>query len=133
MNATGIQPQLQTSPPPPLISASRAHRWVDLALVLSVAFAGSVLGSAYLAFHPVLPKYSNARVVSGIVSETIGLALFLVLFRRQGRSLRGLGLSFRWTDVPIALGLAVAAFAVMWRAQGALNYVWFMMMLRDPQ
>src|SRR5262249_52578579 len=135
MASTGIQPQLEVSPPPPPppISVSRAYRWVDLSLVMSVAFAGAVLGSVYIAFHPETPKYSNIRIVAAILAEATALFLFLVLFRRQGRSFRSIGLSFRWIDLPIALGLAVAAFVTMGLARAAFNRIWFLATQHIPQ
>jgi membrane protease YdiL (CAAX protease family) len=106
---------------------------VDLTLVIAVAFGGAVVVSIYTAFHPVPPKYSNIRLLSGIVAEGTALCLFAVLFRRQGRQLRNLGFAFRWTDLPKALGLALAVLVAMRTASPVLKYVWFLITLRDPQ
>src|SRR5262245_59449616 len=133
MASAGTQPELAVPPPPFPISASNAQRWIDLGLVIAVAFGNSILGSIFLAFHPVAPKYSNARIVAGILAETTALLLFLTLFKRQGRRLENLGFRFRWTDLPIALGLVVAAFTAMAVMQGSINRVWLWATQHSPQ
>jgi membrane protease YdiL (CAAX protease family) len=124
MASTGTQPELEIPPPPPPIFVSNTHRWIDLGLVLAVAFAGHILNSIYLSFHPVPPKYSNISLVGGILAESTALLLFLVLFKRQGRQIQSIGLSFRWTDLPIALGLVVASFIATAASTGSIGYVW---------
>jgi len=133
MASTSTQPEPAVAPPPKIPSVSNRHRWIDLGLVLAVAFAGSILGSVYLAFHPAPPKYTNIRVVGGILAETIALALFLVLFTRQGRSLKSIGFAFSWTDLPKALGLAMAAFVAMTVARASMNHFWVLLRARGPQ
>jgi membrane protease YdiL (CAAX protease family) len=115
------------------VPSSNAHRRVDLGLILAVVFAGSILESIYLAFHPTAPSFSNMRLFTGISDEIIGLLLFLVLFKRQGRCLQDIGLSFQWTDLPKALGLAVAAVVVMWTMRLVVTYGWLVITLRFPQ
>ena len=127
MATTGIQPEPEIAPSSEPIAVTSTHRWIDLGLLLMVAFAGSILGSIYLAFHPVDPKYSNPRLFGGILAETTALLLFLVLFKRQGRSLKDIGFGFRWTDLPKAFGLAVAAFLLMWIVGIAINDAWLVM------
>ncbi len=127
MAATDIQPEPEIAPSSELIAVTSAHRWIDLGLVLTVAFASSILGSVYLAFHPVDPKYSNPRLFGGILAEVTALLLFLVLFKRQGRNLKDIGFSFRWTDLPKAFGLAVTAFLLMWVVGIAINDAWLVM------
>ena len=96
-------------------------------MVLAVAFGTSILGSIYLAFHPVDPKYSNPRLFGGALVEITALLLFLVLFKRQGRSLKDIGFGFRWTDLPKAFALAMVAFLLMWVIGAAINDTWFVM------
>ncbi|HKF20070.1 MAG TPA: CPBP family intramembrane glutamic endopeptidase [Candidatus Angelobacter sp.] len=91
---------------------------------MAVAFGGSVLGSAILAFHPVPPKYSNPRLAGGILAESTALVLFLTLLRRQGRSPRDIGLSFRWTDLPKGLGLVLGSFVTMAVVQALIDRAW---------
>jgi membrane protease YdiL (CAAX protease family) len=129
MASPTTQHELQISTPnAPVVS--NTHRWVDLALVLSVAFAGVVLSSISLAFHRIAREYSNARLSLGILQEAIALSLFLILFKRQGRRLQDIGLGFRWTDLPKSLGLLLAAFATMWAMTVAIPYIYFLVTLR---
>jgi len=133
MASSSTQLELEIIPSTQIPSVSNAHRWIDLGLILAIAFAGSIAGSIYLAFHPIPPNYSNMRLVMGISQEITGVLLFLVLFKRQGRRLQDIGFSFRWTDMPKGVGLALAALIVMWVTTLVVNYVWFFITLRIPQ
>lgn len=133
MASSSTQLELEIVPPAQVPSVSNAHRWVDLGLILAVVFAGSILGSIYLAFHPTAPSFSNMRLFTGISDEISGLLLFLVLFKRQGRRFQDIGLSFQWTDLPKALGLVVAAAVVMWAIGLVVTYGWFVITLSFPQ
>jgi len=133
MASTSTQLELEVVPSAQIPSASNTHRWIDLCLILAVVFTGSILGSVYLAFHPAAPSYSNMRLLTGISEEITGLLLFLVLFKRQGSRLQDIGLSFQWTDLPKALGLAMAAFLVMWVMRFVIPYVWLLTTLHPPQ
>ena len=125
MATPGTQPEPQIVFAPEIVSISNDHRWTDLALVMAVAFATSILGSIYRAFHPEALNHSNARLLIGIVDESTALCLFLILFKRQGRRLNNIGFGFRWTDLPKGLGLTLAAFAVMTAFHYAAYYVYF--------
>lgn len=133
MASSSTQLELEIVPPAQVPSVSNAHRWIDLGLILAVVFAGSILGSIYLAFHPTAPSFSNMRLFTGISDEISGLMLFLVLFKRQGRRFQDIGLSFQWTDLPKALGLVVAAAVVMWAIGLLVTYGWFVITLSFPQ
>jgi len=133
MASPSAQLELEIVPSAQVPSVSHAHRWIDLGLILAVVFAGSILGSIYLAFHPTATSFSNMRLFTGICDEITGLLLFLVLFKRQGRRLQDIGFGFQWTDLPKALGLAVAAVVVMWVMRFVLTYVWLLTTLRIPQ
>ena len=128
MAAASTQPEVQI-PQHPVSSASPAHRWTDLGLVLLVAFAISILGSIIRAFHPGPLNYSNARLLLGVVDEAIPLVLLFVLLKRQGRSLHDLGFSFRWadrwTDVLKAAGLTVAAFFALYVGTVAIRFLYY--------
>lgn len=133
MASTGTQPELEIASPPqasfPAPSVSNAHRWIDLSLVLLVAFAAHILRSIDLAFHPVALTYSNTRLGLGVIEEAIALALFLVLFQRQGRRIQEIGFKFRWTDLPKALGLVLASFTAIWVMTVTARYVYFLITL----
>lgn len=114
-----------TPPPPrPAQYPTNAHRWTDLGLVLLVGFGYSIAGSVYVAFVHQPSVYSNLRVLAGIFQELTALALFGVLFNRQGRKLRTLGLDFRWTDIPKGLGLVIGCFTVMGIANFGIGILW---------
>ena len=130
MASPTTQPELEIATTQRIPVVSTAYRWIDLALVLSVAFAGVVLSSVYVAFHPIAREYSKARLSLGILQEAIALSLFLVLFKRQGRRLQDIGFGFRWTDLPKSLGLLLAAFATMWAMTVAIPYIYFLVTLR---
>src|SRR6476469_2280629 len=124
MAAASTQPEVQI-PQHAVSPASRAHRWTDLGLVLLVAFAVSILGSIFRAFHPGPLNYSNARLVLGMVDEAIPLALLFVLLKRQGRSLQDLGFSFHWTDIFKGFGLTVAGFIAMFVGFVAIRFFYY--------
>jgi membrane protease YdiL (CAAX protease family) len=116
-----------------IVKATNRRRWIDLIIVLLVAFAPFLLKSVYLLFHPIAPKYTNARAIAALTWECAALGLFLWLFHRQERRLASLGLTFRWTDLPKALALFISAFVVMGVSAYAINAVWFSIALRYPQ
>jgi membrane protease YdiL (CAAX protease family) len=124
MVSAGTQPEVQI-PQHPVSPVSRTHRWIDLGLVLLVAFAVSILGSIFRAFHPGPVNYSNARVVLGMIDEAIPLVLLFVLLKRQGRSLQDLGFSFRWTDGLKALGLTLAGFIALFIGFVAIRFFYY--------
>jgi membrane protease YdiL (CAAX protease family) len=133
MASIGTQLDSGIASPPPAASLvpsiSNFHRWIDLSLVLLVAFAGHIFTSINLAFHPGALNYSNSRLGLGVLEEAIALALFLVLFQRQGRRIQDIGFGFRWTDLPKAVGLVLAAFTAIWVMTVIVRYVYFLVML----
>jgi membrane protease YdiL (CAAX protease family) len=125
MATPGAQLEPQIVSTPETTSISNAQRWTDLALVMAVAFAASIVGSIYLAFRPEALNHSNTRLLAGIVDQSTTLCLFWVLFKRQGRRLNDIGFGFRWTDLPKALGLTLAAFAAIMAVYYTVNYFYF--------
>ena len=100
---------------------ARRLRWLELALVLTVAFALPLFGStvAFLTSARRDAHVTDLRLIPTLISEATGLAvLFYVLFR-QGRSVRELG--FRWNPqklpmtivsaILLAIGAVIASFA----------------------
>jgi len=117
----------------------RRRRWEDLALVILLGFLPLVISGIYLLFVPVeAPSASaNYRYSTGLVRELCILLLFAVLFRRQGRRLSDIGLSFHWLDILRGVGLTVLAwisYPLVWRF---INLVYFWSGLqphyRDPE
>jgi membrane protease YdiL (CAAX protease family) len=127
--------------PPATVASAPIHsapltprrRWTDLAIVLVVATGPSIAASIYVLFHPRRIVDTNPRIGAGFLYELIALTLFGILFTRQRRKLSALGLSFRWTDLPKALGLTVASFAVMWIAYYVVWAVWVTLAQKNPQ
>jgi membrane protease YdiL (CAAX protease family) len=132
MASTSAQAWLETSSSE-FISVSKRRRWIDLSLVLLIAFAPAVAKSIFLLFHPIPLKYTNAHLIEGLLWEFASLGLFFWLFLRQKRTLSSVGLIFRWTDVPKAIGLFISAFVVMRVAGYAISLIWFFITLKNPQ
>jgi membrane protease YdiL (CAAX protease family) len=124
MVSASTQPEVQI-PQHPVSPVSRTHRWIDLGLVLLVAFATSILSSIFRAFHPGPLDYSNARLVLAMIDEAIPLVLLLVLLKRQGRSLQDLGFGLRWTDGLKALGLTFAGFIALYIGFVAIRFFYY--------
>ena len=107
---------------------SKTLRWVELLLVLSVAIAPALLGSL-LYFSKGLPLRDESeisiRLVLATIYELLSLGVLGYVLFRQGRSLRDIGLSYRWRDVPISVGLSVVSYLAFYLAYVALYYVHF--------
>jgi membrane protease YdiL (CAAX protease family) len=129
MASTSTQPELEIVLPPGTPSVSNAHRWIDLGLVLMVAFAAPVMGSIDRLFHPAPITHSSVKLGLGILDEAIALLLFFVLFRRQGRRLQDIGFNVHWADLPKAFGLVITSFGLMWVMALAVPYVYFLVTL----
>lgn len=132
MASTSTQPWVETALSD-FVPATNKKRWADLGLVLIVAFAPFVTKSIYLLFHPAALNYTNARMAAAMVWECTALVLFVCLFLRQKRPLSCLGLTFRWTDIPKALGLVLASFVTLWVATYVISFVWFFITLKNVQ
>jgi membrane protease YdiL (CAAX protease family) len=130
MASVSTQPGLEVARPE-VPYASNAHRWIDLGLVLLVAFGHSILGSIIQWFHPASVIRSNSAIGLSILGEAIALLLFFILFGRQERRLTDIGLSFRWTDIPKGLGLAIVSLIFMRITAIAVPYIYFLVTLRD--
>jgi Type II CAAX prenyl endopeptidase Rce1-like len=100
----------------------RRLRARDFAIVLFVAFGGAT-GAALWVLWAGYPKVGADMAALGLfhnaLIEVAALALLVHLLARQGRTLRDLGLTFSWKDLPLALLLVVVGFlleAECWRA-----------------
>ena len=87
-------------------------RHLELALVLSVAFASSLFSSLAVWFggSEVVGSLSSIRVWNSILVEATALAVLCYVLLRQGRSLSDLWQAFRWRDLVIAIGLALGGY-----------------------
>ena len=115
-------------------SDARRLRFYELALVLAVAFALPIFSSAYLLFHnePRSSIHGDTHILSVLsvmISEATGLAVFFYVLFRQGRSVREFG--FRWSaeKVPMTAGvailLAIAAVSASLLGRVCLNLTYF--------
>jgi membrane protease YdiL (CAAX protease family) len=129
MASLSTQPELEVDQPE-IPSVSNARRWIDLGLVLLVAFGHSILGSIIQWFHPASVTRSNSAIGLAILGEVVALLLFFVLFGRQERRLTDIGLGFRWTDIPKGLGLTIVSFIFIRVMAVAVPYVYFLVTLR---
>ncbi|MFL6230437.1 MAG: CPBP family intramembrane glutamic endopeptidase [Pyrinomonadaceae bacterium] len=96
---------------------SRRLRLVELALVLFVAFAPAFLQSAYALAGRQLGYGSvstSLLYLTGVISQVGALAVLCYVLFRQGRSLQAIGFGFKWRDLPVSLGLFLAAVLFTW-------------------
>src|SRR5215472_10405505 len=120
--------KLDLESPSQQVLPDHRRRWEDLALVMLLGFLPLVMSGTYLLFAPVeaTPSHPNYRYAAGLIRELGILLLFAVLFRRQGRRLSDIGLSFRWLDLLRGAGLAVGSwmFSRLVSALISLIYSW---------
>ncbi|HEY6323405.1 MAG TPA: CPBP family intramembrane glutamic endopeptidase [Thermoanaerobaculia bacterium] len=96
----------------------------DLAIVLFVAFGGAIGAAFWIlwAGYPRLgPDAAAATLFRGTLTEVAALALLAHLLARQGRSLRGLGLTFSWKDPLVAVLLAFVGYLLFAECWSAIN------------
>lgn len=94
--------------PPP--APDRRLRILELALVLAVAFLGSIVYSVYLWWigEPLSPS-TTFHEVNRILDSATSIALLAYVLHRQGRSLERIGLTARLSDLPLAILLGFFA------------------------
>jgi membrane protease YdiL (CAAX protease family) len=88
--------------PPPV--PDRRLRILELALVLAVAFLGSIIYSMYLWWigQPLSPS-ATLDEVHRILDSATSIALLAYVLHRQGRSLERIGLTARLSDLPLTV------------------------------
>jgi len=104
----------------------RLRRWIDLGLVLLVAFAPAVATSVYHLLYPAPHDYTNGRLAAGLLQELTALAVFAVLLSRQGRRISDLGFRFHWTALPKGLYLVIASLVTLAFTSYAIRSTWFL-------
>jgi membrane protease YdiL (CAAX protease family) len=91
---------------------SNRLRWFELVLVLVVAF-GNALAVSIFTVLTRTNLYSGSNLTSlgfiGVIQEIPPLAVLVYVLLRQGRTLKDLGLSFKWADLPLSFVLALCA------------------------
>ena len=102
-------------------AGAKSLRWMELGLVLFVAFAQSLVISIYtLARSSDLSGTGvpSVRILAGVILEVGALAVLLYVLFRQGRSVKEIGLNFHWADAPRSVVLAITGVVV--------NYVFWL-------
>lgn len=86
---------------------SKNLRWVELALVMFVAFARSIFASSYVSIYGA-PSTGTAaaglRYASIFIEELSALLVLAYVLHRSGRSFLSLGLRASWRGSAIRLG-----------------------------
>lgn len=117
---------ISAGPPAPVTPSAREIllRRFELLLLLGVSIGPSLVGAFLVHFvygnklpAPSVPSYISFALTNGVVHQAGGLALLFYILFRQGRTLRDIGFSFRWIDIPIAVGLCMLS----WIAAGACH------------
>lgn len=65
------------------------------------------------------------QLTHGITHQVSSLALLIYVLFRQGRSLKDIGLSFKWRDIPVSLALYVAAYLAYYLTYILSYYFYF--------
>lgn len=96
-----------------------AGGWGEFILVVGCAFGMFIVSSLYYVFHPVaFSGHTTGTFWYLTIFEISSLVVLGTVLWFRGWTLRSLGLAFRWTDIPLGIGLAAAAWlaysAVLW-------------------
>jgi membrane protease YdiL (CAAX protease family) len=102
--------------PPAVATAAPARevllRRFELLLLLGVSIGPSLVSAFFVHFLygnklpvPSVAWYISYGLTNGVIHQAGGLALLCYILFRQGRSLRDIGFSFRWIDIPVAIAL----------------------------
>jgi hypothetical protein len=95
-----------------LTGNERRVRWLELSLVLVIAFGGSFLSSLYVmkAGKAGLPMISEFRWARGFVQEIPCLFLLGYILSRRRKSFRDIGLRWSVRDLAVGLGLTLVSY-----------------------
>lgn len=107
---------------------SKKYRAIELYLVIGVAFAAPIFVAIYSLFSNSLtqsPQGSEALVFYGLIYELLALAVVAYVLSRQGRSLKQLGLSFSWKDLPVSFMLAVVSYIAFYLCYLTIFYGYY--------
>jgi membrane protease YdiL (CAAX protease family) len=99
------------------MDSARKLRWVELLLVVGVAFSGPLLASSYIVLGGTLDAgrgSSALRWAATLVSDALAVCVLVYVLYRQGRGLRDLGVGFARSDVIASFSLAVWSFLVFY-------------------
>jgi membrane protease YdiL (CAAX protease family) len=100
-------------------------RWVELTVVITVAFGPLVLASLAEVFLPHAPgKLSDAQLVSILVYEIPVSTVLIAFLYLRGWTLAALGLRGSPFDLPVGVALALAGYLSFLTAYGLVTSVW---------
>ncbi|HEV7396754.1 MAG TPA: type II CAAX endopeptidase family protein [Pyrinomonadaceae bacterium] len=112
---------------------SKIYRTLELYLVTGVAFAAPIFVSIYSLFLGSLTQGSQASgvlVFYGLIYELLALAVMTYVLSRQGRSLKDIGVSFSWMDIPVSLLLIVVSYVAFYLCHLTIFYGYFLVVGR---
>ncbi len=104
------------------------RRLQHLGIVLAVSLAHPIVGSTYVLLGGISstsPMQQNYRLVAGLVSETTSLLLLWYVMSKQGKSWGDIGWRVRFSDIPRAIGLFMAALIVPVFVTTPVQYVYW--------
>ncbi len=116
-----IEASVTPSAPAPALPEKRI-RILEFALIFLIVFSPLLIISIYTVVtnsSPGRPVPGKAIAISGILNELGGISLLCYVLFRQGRSLRNLGFSFSWKDIPrsfLVMVLGYVAMVIWWLA-----------------
>ena len=106
----------------------KSLRIFELVLVTGIAFAATIFISIYSLFSG---DFTNAArtgqvpVFYGLIYELLALAVLCYVLFRQGRTLRQVGLTFSWKDIPVSILLCVIAYVAFCVCYIAIHYGYY--------
>ncbi len=111
--------------PRPISSHRKGQRWFEVALVMSVAFSGSLATSVFVLRNGpgAVTQLSSFRMLVGLIHEVTCLFLLGYVLSRQSRRFRDIGLTWSLRDVGVGLVVAVVSLASYWLGAVALNII----------
>lgn len=108
---------------PPRRINQRTQRWIELMLVLGVAFASSIFVSIQILMGARGSSNGGFDWADSILHELIALSLLGYLLNRRGIRFADLGLRWSFRDVVRGIPLAIAAYAAYYLGGAALRWI----------
>ncbi|HET6991379.1 MAG TPA: CPBP family intramembrane glutamic endopeptidase [Bacteroidia bacterium] len=94
-------------------------RLFELLLVVLIPLLPSLISAIYTFCRNQTYDYSNTyssyadySIVLQSTKQLLGIALLVYVLFRQGRRIEDIGLSFRWMDIPIGIGIYALVYVV---------------------
>ena len=103
----------------PAFTRPKRLRAFDLLLVMAVAFAPLIFSSTCAYFLRSPMEFSRWSVASLVLHESIALGVLAYVLLQQRRTLRDIGLQFKFSDLGSGILLAIGGMLASLLAQGA--------------